>query len=316
LVNPAGFGGEVLSYRRKTPTSFEGITRGLYGTNAEAGIGKGQTLMSFETLLIPPDDRPQRILPPKGIRSIVRDMNSALMWQRSSDLYVAVVRLPDRPFLRRTADAVELIPGEDHWEVAGYHIYCDDERITDKPLAAGRSFPLPRSGVYRAVAIEWSQLASERSRPLELEGPVTLHVLAEKPVDFSWTLSRYMVEGREASETEAMDAPEAVREIVHRTDGVIAREWLERGQIVRRHDRNQDGQATRRLFYQDGRLVRREYYDRTGKRVSTERFDADGFMTESIHGRNHWWYQHGVPQRFQKGSAVFVRDHDRWTRNR
>jgi len=314
LVNAAGFGGEVLSYERKTPTSFEGIARGLYGTDAEARLRKGQTLTSFETMVIAEEDRKAGLLPSKSIRSIVRDMASPLMWQRSSDLYVAVVRLPDRPHLRRVQDGVELIPGENHWEIAGYHVLRDGEKITDKPLAAGASMKLPGGGQYRAIAVERSGLESERSLPLGTQAAATLNVLHEIPTNFSWTHERYMIRGGEVSEEQGMRSSEVARETVHLHDGVIHREWLRHGQLLRRHDLNLEGKPIRRLHYRGGKLAERQYYDRDGGHVSTERFDSDGFITESIRGRYHWWYERGVPQRFESGAALFVNDGDRWIR--
>jgi hypothetical protein len=170
------------------------------------------------------------------------------------------------------------------------------------------------TGRYRAIAVEWSGLESERSLPLRIQAAATLKVLDEIPANFSWTRERHMIRGGEVSEDEAMRSPEAVREIVHMHDGVIHREWLWHGQLMRRHDLNLDGKPIRRLHYRDGKLAERQYYDRDGGHVSTERFDADGFITESIRGRYHWWYQRGVPQRFENGAALFVNDGDRWIR--
>jgi hypothetical protein len=99
-------------------------------------------------------------------------------------------------------------------------------------------------------------------------------------------------------------------------DGVIHREWLQQGRVTRRHALNLNGDAIRRLRYQDGRLAQRDYFDRDGSQVSTESFDADGFLTESLHGRNHWWYHRGVPQRFDSSSSCFVKEGDRWIEKR
>lgn len=316
LVNPAGFGGEVLGYDRKTNTSFEGITRGLYGTDAEARLRAGQTLTSFETMLIAEKDRTQGLLPPKSISSIVKDMDSPLMWQRSSDLYVAVVRLPDRPHLRTSKGGVELIPGENHWELSGYHVFRDGERITEKPLASGVWLVLPEGGEYSATAMEWSGLESERSLPLKLHSAATLKILQTIPSSLSWTRDRHLVDDREVSAEAATRSPESVREVVHLNDGVIHREWLQHDQVTRRHDLNLNGNAIRRLRYEDGRVVQRDYFDRDGNRVSRESLDADGFITESLHGRNRWWYQRGVPQRFESSSSRFVKEEDRWIKKR
>lgn len=316
LVNPAGFGGEVLGYKRKTPTSFEGITRGLYGTDANARLRAGQSLTSFETMLIPEQHRAKGPLPAKSIRSIVKDMDSPLMWQRSSDLYVAVVRLPDRPHLRLSDGGVELIPGENHWEIAGYHLSRNGKRITGEPLASGDSLSLPEAGEYRAIAVEWSGLESQASQPQRLASAATLEVLQQIPTGFSWTRDRYLINGREVSANEATHAGESVRELTHLHDGVIQRTWLQHGQVTKRHDLSLNGMATRRLRYSDGQLAQRDYFDREGDHVSTERFDSDGFITESIHGRNHWWYKRGVPQRFESSSLRYSREGDRWVRRK
>jgi hypothetical protein len=287
---------------------------GLYGTDAKARLRQGQTLTSFETMLIADQCRKTGRLPPKSIRSVVQDMDSPLMWQRSSELYVAVVRSPDRPHVRRSGGGVELIPGENHWEIRGYHLFRDEERITEEPLVPGASLTLPAGDVYRAIAVEWSGLESDRSLPLEIQSAMTLDVLLEIPPDFSWTRMRLLVDGREATGDGATSTSDAVRETVHLHDGVIHREWIEDDQVATRHDLNLEGTPIRQLFFEDGRLVRREYRDRNGGHVSTELFDSDGFITESIHGQHHWWYQRGVPQRFERGSSQFARDGDRWVK--
>lgn len=93
-------------------------------------------------------------------------------------------------------------------------------------------------------------------------------------------------------------ADEAVREIVHLHEGVVHREWLQKGQLVRRQDLNGQGKAIRRLFSERGKLARREYADGEGNLVSRELFDEDGFITESIYYRDgeeydHFWFERG-----------------------
>ncbi|MHC4542454.1 MAG: hypothetical protein ACYS74_22155, partial [Planctomycetota bacterium] len=91
LINASGFGGEVLSYERKTEKTFEGLTRGLYGTSQDARLRKGQPLTSFEAMLIPKELRKGLPLQASGIRNIIKDKDSPLLLQRSSDLYAVVV---------------------------------------------------------------------------------------------------------------------------------------------------------------------------------------------------------------------------------
>jgi hypothetical protein len=48
LVNPAGFGGEVLAYAERTPTSFRRLTRGLYGTDGQSPLRSDRMLIAFD----------------------------------------------------------------------------------------------------------------------------------------------------------------------------------------------------------------------------------------------------------------------------
>jgi hypothetical protein len=317
LINASGFGGEVLGYERKTDTTFEGLSRALYGTSSNASLREGRPLTSFEAMLIPEKLRDGLPLPPRGIRNVIKDMDSPLMLQRSSDLYAVVVRLPDRPHLRRSGQEVELIPGENHWETFGYHVLKDGKKITSDPLRPGASFALPGNGTYTAIAVEWSGLESKPSLPLNIQDRATLKALPERPRDFSWTRDRSLVQGKAVSEKEAKQSTEAIRETVHLHDGIIQRTWYGRGEVVETHDLNLDGKAIRRRFYQGGRLVRREYHDRNGNHVSTELFGSDGYMTESIqHGSRprRWWYEQGVPVKYARGSLAYVKDGARWIR--
>jgi len=327
LINAVGFGGEVLSYERKTDTTFEALSRGLYGTSPNTRLQKGRPLTSFEAMLIPQQLRKDLPLPPAWIRNVVKDKDSPLMLQRSSDVYVVVIRLPDRPHLRQSAEQVQLIPGENHWETHGYHVFKDDQRITNDPLRPGMSLALPSKGTYTAVAVEWSGLQSKPSLPLEIadraQGPrpagTQLLVLSDKPSDFCWTSDRYFVQGNEVSQEQARQSEEAIAETVHLHDGPIHRTWYRRGEVIARHDLNLEGKAIRQLFYQAGTLCRREYHDRNGNHISTELFDSDGYITESIqHGSRprHWWYERGVPVKYTYGSETYVKDGTRWVRTK
>lgn len=234
------------------------------------------------------------------------------MWQRQTDIYVAVVRLPDRPHLRLSGDQVELIPGENHWETRGYEVLRDGKSIALDPIGPGESFALPGGGTYTAIAIERSGLRSQPSQALQLEDAADLRILKSKPTDFSWTRDRFLVHGREASQQEANRSAEAIREIVHLHDGVIHREWHRKGTLTKRHDLNPNGKPIRHLYYKDGKLSRREFHTRDGKHISTEQFDADGYITASTHGSTHWWYERGAPIKFTNGSVTFFTDRERW----
>jgi len=319
LINAVGFGGEVLGYERKTDTTFEALSRGLYGTSPNTRLQKGRPLTSFEAMLIPEELRKGLPLPPAWIRNVVKDKASPLMLQRSSDVYVVVIRLPDRPHLRQSAEHVQLIPGENHWETHGYHVFKDDQRITDDLLRPGTSLELPGKGSYTAVAVEWSGLQSKPSLPLNIADRAVLLVLSDKPSDFCWTGDHYFVQGSEVSPEQARQSEEAIAETAHLHDGPIQRTWYRRGEVIARHDLNLEGKAIRRLFYRAGKLCRREYYDRNGNHISTELFGSDGYITESIqHGSRprHWWYERGVPVKYTYGSQTYVNDGTRWVRTK
>jgi hypothetical protein len=308
----------VLGYQRKTATTFEGLRRGLYGTSANARLRAGRPLTSFEAMLIPEDLREGLPLPPRGIRNIIKDEDSPLLMQRSSDLYVVVVRLPDPPHLRKSGDEIQLIPGENHWETAGYDLFRDGERITSSPIRPGTSMRLPGKGTYTAASVEWSGLEGKSSLPLELEETASLVALSDQPDDFSWTRNRRLVEGKEVSEEQAMRSDVAAGETVHLHDSVICRRQYRRGAVVEQHDFSLEQQAVRRLFYDQGRLTRREYHDRHGSHVSTELFGPDGRLTESIqHGSRprHWSYEYGVPVKYARGSQTYVKEGTRWVKS-
>jgi hypothetical protein len=167
---------------------------------------------------------------------------------------------------------------------------------------------LPGEGTYRAVAVEWSGLESKPSLPLEIGRRAEMKVLSNKPDDFSWTKERRAVEGSRT-----------VVETIHLHDGVIRRSWHSNKEILEIHDLNEEGKATRRLFYRNGKLAKREYHNRDGYHVSTELFGADGYIEESIqHGSRprHWWYEKGVPVKYTRGSDRYAKDGERWIRAR
>jgi hypothetical protein len=332
LVNPAGFGGEVIRYSGRTPTSFRGLTRGLYGTDPKSPLRTDRMLIAFDSLLLPPEKRHRGPLPARDIRSIVKDPESPLIWQRSTDLYVAVVRRPDRPHLRARGDRIELIPGDNHWETRGYRLLCHGRPVSTNLLSPETTFPVSSTGIYTAIAVEWSGLESLPSHALDVARATTLVVLADTPADFSWTSPRWLAtSGRPLAEREAKEASQATRETVHLHDGVIQRQHWQRGVLARQDDLNFEGQPIRRQTYEGGRLARREYLDRDGNLVSTELFDSAGFITES-HGQRaysqgqpawkrdgatvnaSWWYDRGVPVRYQRGATAFVKRGDRWVR--
>jgi len=314
---------EVIGYQRKTPTTFERITRQRYDTTRRP-LRPGRIVTSFEARCLA-DEQWQRLpRPSPAMRQSIDDPASPLLRQRQTDIYVAIVRRPDRPHLRLKEDRAQIIPGQEHYETCGYYVLRNGAKISEDPVRPGASVSLTEPGEYTAVAVEWSGLESEPGPPLRIKQPVRLYALADPPKDFSWTSDRWLVASKEVSKAEADQAEEAVREIVHLHDGVIHREWHRRGVITRRHDLNREGTAIRRLAYKDGRLGLREYYRDPDHRVSKEVFAPDGYITESVRYRyqgeraleyDHWWYDRGMPiRRILRERDEYVKRGEDWAK--
>jgi len=318
--------GIVIGYQSKTPTSFEGIEFGKYNTDRYSFAKRGWMVTNFQERLLNEQEREQAVDPWPWLVEAVEESgfgdDCPLLYQRMTDVYVSVIRLPDPPHLRQADDGIELIPGENHRETFGYHLSRDGERITEDPLRPGETMRLA-PGTYEARAVEWSGLEGKQSLPLEVEAETTVRVLEEKPQGFSWTVDAWRVDGSLASEEEAMAAAAALKEVQHLHDGTIRRERYEGGELVYAEDLNPDGIATRRCTYEEGALRIREYWTAEGQRKSREIFAADGYKTEQIQWRHdrepdeeydHWWYDHGMPIRQERDGKVYEKRGDQWER--
>ncbi len=317
--------GEVIAYESKTPTSFEGIERQRHGTG-KALLSMGAYVTSFASRLMNDEEKARATPPWTWLARAVEESgepDSKLLYQRQTDVYVSVVRLPDPPHLRRTAAGATLIPGENHWETYGYRLERDGETTADKPLRPGQTVTLDRGGVCRAIAVEWSGLEGKPSLPVQFGSGTRLTVLRKKPDDFSWTARVWRVDGSDVDEQKARAAETAVCEVRHLYDGVIRREWFQRGVLTRAEDLNADGVATRCLTYRNGRLHVREYW-RPGQRgpISREIFGTDGFKTDEIRWRyggqeeeySHWYYDRGCPIKLahREGREIYEKRGDAW----
>jgi len=319
-------GPEVIAYKSKTSTSFEGIERHRYGTGYPRNPHRNQYVTPLTAQLMNAEEK-ARALPPWGlmVKALEKEGETVccLVYQRETDVYVSVVRLPDPPHLRRTAAGAELIPGENHWETYGYFLERDGEPKEGKPLRPGQTVTLNRDGDYVAIAVEWSGLEGKPSLPVQLRSGMRLTVLREKPDDFSWTKRVWLVDGSEVDRQKARAAEAAVCEVHHLHDGVIRRERFEHGVLTEAEDLNADGEATRRLTYQNGKLMTREYW-KPGQQgpISREIFGAGGFKTDEIRWRyggqkeeyDHWYYDRGWPikRAHREGREVYEKRGDTW----
>lgn len=294
---------EVIGYERKTPTSFEGLRRGLHGT-VQVPLRAGRAVTSFDARCLSEAAWKRMGKAPPTMSKLI-EAGSPLLRQRQTDVYVAVVRSPDRPWLQAAEGNLQLVPGEHHAETAGYRLLRDGQPAP-RLIAPGAEVALEQPGQYQAVAVEHSGLESDPSVAVRITTPVRLAVLRIPPRDFSWT-------------SERMAGP--VNEIVHRYDGIIRREWRQGGTIAKAHDLDSQGRAIRRVEYRGGRMSLREYFTADNVRVSRELFDPAGFVTETVRygadgtsESDHWWFERGMPVKQIHGTKTYVKRGDRFGR--
>ncbi|MFW5868680.1 MAG: hypothetical protein ACOCX2_12735 [Armatimonadota bacterium] len=215
---------EVIAYTSKTETTFEGLERHRYTTGGREMLKGGLDVTLFDARLMTDEEAARAVEPwpwlMRAVEEAGMDEDSPLLRQRQTDVYMSVVRLPDAPWLREQEGVVELIPGENHYETFGYHLLRDGERVTDEPLRPGAEMTL-QPGSWRARAVEWSGLEGHAGREMSLDEPARLEVRSEIPDDFSWIIDRWRVDGRPCGREEALAAPDATREVLHRAEGVF-----------------------------------------------------------------------------------------------
>ena len=321
---------EVIGYTAKTATTFEGLERHRYATGGRETLAAGLDVTDFAARLMAPEEAARKVEPWPWLTRAVREAgmgdDSPLLRQRQTDLYLAVVRLPDAPWLRLRAGVLEAIPGENHRETFGYLLARAGGPVIEEPLRPGGEMTLT-AGTYRALAVEWSGLQGLPSREVAVPEGTALRVLAEVPDDFSWIVDEWRVDDRLVTQEEALAALEATRSLVHRAEGVFRVERHERGVLAYAEDVNADGFACRRETYQGGRLAERQIWQPADppRLRARELFGADGFKTEELHFGypdpatpqvvDHWWYDHGWPvRREQFSGAVWEKRGDEWVR--
>jgi len=320
---------EVIGYASKTETSFEGLERHRYSTGGRATLRPGLDVTDFAARLMTEEEAARKVEPWPWLLRAVREAgmgdDSPLLRQRQTDVYLSVVRLPDAPWLRLSEGILEVIPGENHCETVGYRLERDGVPLADDLLAPGAEQPL-ETGTYRAVAVEWSGLASPPSREVTVPAGTRLRILAEIPEHFAWTEDEWRVEGHLVAEAEALAAPEAEQRRRHRLEGVFRVERYETGKLASAEDVNAEGFACRREVYADGVLAERQTWEpRDPPRLrARELFAPDGYKTEELHYgyssaeeplvADHWWYDHGWPLRRVQGGATWEKRGDDWVR--
>jgi hypothetical protein len=112
-----------------------------------------------------------------------------------TDVYVSIVRKPDAPYLRDNAGQMELVPGENHRETAGYRIFKIGADLGETLISGaaliqpGASFTLLHAGTYTARAVEKSSLEGHKSNDFVITTARVLDVLDAIPAGFDWFMS-------------------------------------------------------------------------------------------------------------------------------
>lgn len=299
---------EVIGYRSTTPTRFEGLTRGLHDT-AQVALGVGRMVTSFDARCLTDAQSRGQGRASAAMRKSIGNDASPLLRQRQTDVYVTMVRKPDRPWLRQAGNGFQLVPGEHHAETRGYRLTNDGQQLDKQVIRPGDRISLKHPGEYRAIALEWSGLESEPSNVLAVGHAAALEVLTEAPHDFAWTVERWVDKGR------------TQKEAGHLYDGVIRRESYEGGNLGKASDLNLAGTAIRRVTFRDGKMALREYYTATEVRVSREVFQPDGSITETARyladgatEADHWWFDRGMPVKLASRGKTYIKRGDRFGR--
>ncbi len=305
---------EVIAYQRKTATTFEGLSRQKYGTRlAPDMVAKVKELLPLSAFVL--TGKAKELAKPSSamIRAGISKDNP-LLYQRQSNCYIAVGRLPDPPHLRLADGKIQLIPGENHWETQGYRLFRDGESLPGKLLKPGLSFDGLKPGEYQASAVEWSGLESLKGLPLKITAKSSGVVRKDIPDDFSPTDRVWMVEGKRVSEEDAMKATRSEMQLVHLHDGKIATETWEKDQRVTHIDYNRESKPIRLQEFAKGKMTKQVYQTPEGLLASEEFYGSDGFKTEYIKydiraGRigqvtRRWTYMKGRPVKVVQGGKV------------
>lgn len=305
---------EVIGYRRRTPTTFEGLERQKYGTRlAPDMVNKVRELLPLPAFVLTGKEK-ERAKPDSSMIRAGVSSDNPLLFQRQTNCYVVVCRLPDRPHLRFANGGIQLIPGENHGETRGYRLFRDGEPVSAKLVRPGTTAVLSEPGEYTASAVEWSGLESVRGLPLKALEPSTVTVLEDIPDNFSATLRVWHADGKKVSESEALKAARAMMQLVHAHDGKIASERWQNGQRMTHLDFNRDKQPIRFQEFANGKLKKQVYHTPEGNLASEEFFGIDGFKLEYIkydvrprrigQVARHWIYRNGRPVKSMTGGRV------------
>ena len=267
------FFGEVIRYEPKTPTRFRRLTRGYLGTRPRWTI-EGWPISNYHG------------------RADEVDGKDALAHQHQTDAYIAVVRLPDAPVIRRDGNTALLCPGRNHRETRALVLYRDGKRDRDLLASRGDQTLDLGEGKWTTTAAEWSRLESRPSKET-VAGPVRLSVRWQRPKELDAPRVRHMVGNKEVAklpgnaDSVSIYSDEAGDYLweVRKSGEVVERRWATPGYPATLMEKYRRGvRVERRIF--DGNGVETElvckYDDGAGRLTELRKRSWDGGAWDTL----------------------------------
>ena len=283
---------EIIYYSGKTATSFGDssngfpVTRGSLKTQIR-GIDAGGVFTLLDARVIPLGLRNTPNMPNfmngpalgdtfndssrEGAIEYFPDGTGDLAHQQMTDVYVSIVRKPDAPYLRDNAGQMELVPGENHRETAGYRIFKIGADLGETLISGaaliqpGASFTLLHAGTYTARAVEKSSLEGHKSNDFVITTARVLDVLDAIPAGFDWFTYEWKVDGSVVTESQAKAAAVSSHLKSHRSEGLLSTETWNLDKLIQRDTQDYFGVVCIKEYYTENsagvnRISLKEFY--------------------------------------------------------
>jgi hypothetical protein len=283
---------EIIYYSGKTATSFGDSSNGLPVTRGSLktqirGIDFGGVFTLLDARVIPLGLRNTPNMPNfmngpalgdtfndssrEGATEYFPNGTGDLAHQQMTDVYVSIVRKPDAPYLRDNAGQMELVPGENHRETAGYRIFKIGADLGETLISGaaliqpGASFTLLHAGTYTARAVEKSSLEGHKSNDFVITTARVLDVLDAIPAGFDWFTYEWKVDGSVVTESQAKAAAVSSHLKSHRSEGLLSTETWNLDKLIQRDTQDYFGVVCIKEYYTENsagvnRISLKEFY--------------------------------------------------------
>ena len=280
-----------VAYRRKTATSFEGIT-----------LGAGNTRIR--------ECKKRWYLVPLSAINITDGKSFGRPRLRNS--FITLFRHPDTPFLEKGPRGVTLYPGEYHQETRAYRFRLNQGKAVESDMK--RPWAAAADGSLQVAAVEWCGLASKWSKPVRVTAGTRVTLSPERPPRLDAPrIIAYTLDGekeRPLSRGEVKRAPRRrwFERVINPQGEIIETREYAGADLVKRHIISErTGKLCKTEFYANGKLVKREHYNTEapplyvpdGQFFHRETYDADGWKTTDYHvlwkSKTTILFEKGVP---------------------